>query len=254
MPTRTPRLRLALDDHGQPEVFASLQGEGPFVGRPSCFVRLSGCNLWCRWCDTPYTWNWEGTPHPHDGERKYVEADEMRAIDLAELAARIVAFGVPAVVLTGGEPMLQQKALVGLRDLLVPHLGHKVTIDLETNGTVAPLPAFDAQVAHYVVSPKLANSGVPEAQRLRPKALAALAASHRASFKVVVSNEADLDEVSALCARFAIAPERVWLMAEGATAAQLDAGQRFVAEACLARGYRYSDRLHLRLYGSGRGV
>lgn len=250
---RSPVLRLARQDDGSAEVFASLQGEGPFTGRPSTFVRLSGCNLWCRWCDTPYTWNWEGTPHPHDEDRKYVEAEESVHHELSEVAARVAALGQRALVLTGGEPLLQQRALVGLRATVEAHLG-PVTVDIETNGTVPPLPGFDATVTHYVVSPKLANSGVPEGQRLRERALRWFAGCDRASFKVVVGSEGDLAEVLALQQSYGIQPERVWLMPEGRSAAALDRSAPMVARACLEHGFRFTDRLHLRLYGSGRGV
>ncbi len=256
VPPSPPTLRLARNDDGQAEVFASLQGEGPFTGRPSTFVRTSGCNLWCHWCDTPYTWNWEGTAHAHEEGRKYLQSEEELRVDLAPLAERVAAFGVPALVLTGGEPMLQQKALTGLRGAVEALMG-PVTVDLETNGTVPPLPAFDETVTHYVVSPKLSNSRVPAGQRLRARALGAFAqraVEGRASFKLVVGDQADLTEVHELLDAHGIAPEHVWLMAQGRTAEAHARSVDLVVEACMRHGFRYSDRLHLRLYGSGRGV
>ena len=104
-----------------------------------------------------------------------------------------------------------------------------------------------------MVSPKLANSGVPEDVRLTD-ALAAFAALSSASFKLVVRHEADLAEVHALCTRFGIAPERVWLMPEGRTSAALKAGTPWVRAACERHGHRFSDRLHVHTHGDARGT
>ncbi len=244
-------LRLACTEDGHPEIFASLQGEGPAIGRPSAFVRLSGCNLRCRWCDTPYTWNFEGTPGGHREARQYQRAREEVALSVDEVADRVAALGVAALVLTGGEPMLQQRSLAALWPALESR-SLAVTVDVETNGTVKPLPAFDATVDRYVVSPKLPGAGPQPTDPLGR--LDAFAADPRVSFKLVVGDAADLAAVDALVGRLGLSPSRIWLMAEGDTIERLDAGASAVAAAALKRGYNFSDRLHLRLYGAGRGV
>lgn len=244
-------LTLSKDDSGQPEIFHSLQGEGPFIGRPSVFVRLSGCNLFCRWCDTPYTWNWEGTDFVHDRQRKYNKANEQAALDADDLYQRIQIFNCHNIIFTGGEPLVQQKRLIPLLQKLSEN-GYRN--EFETNGTITPLPEIDALTAHYSVSPKLSNSGIPEDKRILDEALAFFAATDKAIFKFVITNDTDHAELLTLEERFKLQRERIFLMPEADTVDQLNRAQSATAALCMKHGYRYSDRLHLRLYGSGRGV
>ena len=104
-------LTLATTTPGEPEIFASLQGEGPSIGQPSVFVRLSRCNLACTWCDTAYTWRFSGDNRPHrDGVDFAREANQL-TLEEADVAARIAALGPTRLVITGGEPLLQGAAL-----------------------------------------------------------------------------------------------------------------------------------------------
>ena len=105
-------LVLATTTPGEPEIFASLQGEGASIGRPSVFVRLSRCNLACQWCDTAYTWRFAGDNRPHRDDRSFARGDNQVSLDPGDVAARIRAFGVPRLVITGGEPLLQAAGLV----------------------------------------------------------------------------------------------------------------------------------------------
>ena len=257
MTTAPPPLRVALNEQGQPEVFHSLQGEGPFAGRPSVFARLSECNLYCRWCDTPYTWNWRGTAYPHDQARKYRRDEEQTRIAPADLLAlareAAAAHDCKCLVLTGGEPLLQQKRLLAFLQGL--HAGGEGwTVDVETNGTIAPTPSFDRHIAAYVVSPKLANAGVPKAARLRGEALAWFAATEKAYFKFVVARAEDAREASALIDAYRLPRAKVYLMPAAATAEQLRARSEEARRWAARAGLRFSDRLHLHLYGEGRGV
>lgn len=250
-----PNLILATTAPGEPEIFQSLQGEGVAVGRPSVFVRLSGCNLRCHWCDTPYTWNFEGTDYRHRDDRPDASAkhsrDANRVVWRVERVAEAVrAFDCHHLVFTGGEPLLQQPALAVLCELLGP--GYHV--EIESNGTVPLTPGFDPHVHQLNLSPKLSHSGNGEADRLKPDVLAGFAKNGRAWFKFVVAGPEDVAEVDALAADIGIAPERILLMPEGVTSAAVRERMAWLAPICLARGYRMSDRLHIHLYGDTRGT
>lgn len=242
-------LTLATTTPGEPEIFASLQGEGPSLGRPVAFVRLSRCNLACTWCDTAYTWRFTGDNRPHrDGLAFERSANQVR-LDEAEVAARIVALGQDRLVITGGEPLLQGAALAQMVALL-----DGISVEIETNGTVAPHPALDPLVAQYNVSPKLAHSGNPANLALPPERLAAWATDPRAWFKFVVASPADLDEVLALVEAHAIPRERVYLMPEGTDSATLRERECWLAPLALEHGLRLTDRLHIHLFGDTRGT
>ena len=239
-----------------PEIFHSIQGEGPCAGRPSVFVRLSLCNLACVWCDTDYTWNWEGTPFPHRrdaeaGYAKFRQDREILRLTPAEIAERVIAFPCASVVVTGGEPLVQQKLLPPLLERLCA-AGR--SIDFETNGTIVPTREVDGLTDLWVVSPKLANSGMPANTRIAPDALDWFARSPRASFKFVVGDPSDLDEVRALTARHGIPAARVWLMPEGTTADELRKRRPWLVARCLDTGMHYSDRVHVLAFGNRRGV
>lgn len=221
------------------EVFGpTVQGEGPTAGRRAGFVRLGRCNLDCRWCDTPYTWDWD----------RYDPAVEVTATPVADVVARLDAMGVDRVVVTGGEPLLQQRALVPL----LAALGERGwAVEVETNGTIAPAPDVAAAVSAFNVSPKLANSGVPGDRRIRPAALAALAATGKAAFKFVATGPSDLDEIAALAGAHGLAP--VWVMPEGTDAATVAARLAALADAVVARGWNLTPRLHVLAWGDERG-
>ena len=232
-------LTLAVTTPGEPEIFASLQGEGPSVGRPCAFVRLSRCNLACNWCDTAYTWRFT------EFDRK---ANQV-ALSEEETAARIMALGQDRLVITGGEPLLQGAALARMVALL-----DGMTVEIETNGTIAPHPELDPVVAQYNVSPKLAHSGNSAELALLPERLAGWAAEPKAYFKFVISAPNDLTEVLELIERHAIDPARVYLMPEGTDSATLRAREVWLAPLALQNGLRLSDRLHIHLYGDSRGT
>ena len=217
------------------EVFGpTFQGEGPTLGRRAAFVRLGRCNLDCSWCDTPFTWNWD----------RYDPAVELtrRAVD--EIVDEVAAMGVDRVVLTGGEPLLQQRHLAPLLDACAER---GWAVEVETNGTIAPTPEVIARVERFNVSPKLANSGVDRDKAIAADALAALATTGKAAFKFVVTGPADLDEIAAL------GVEPVYVMAEGTTAEAVLATTRAVADAVAARGWHLTTRLHVLLWGDERG-
>jgi organic radical activating enzyme len=241
-----------------PEIFHTIQGEGLSVGAPAVFIRASRCNLHCVWCDTDLTWNFQGTPWPHakdavPGYVKHRKADVTFEIDPADAAERILAFGCLRTVITGGEPLLQESAFLEM----IGHIRERQPehqFEVETNATRVPSPAFHAAVDQFNVSPKLSNAGMAESLRLNPAGLAFFAGSAKAWFKFVVAKSADLEEIEGICLAQTIPKSRVMLMPEGRTSAELDRHSAWLAEICRDRGFRFCDRLHIRIWGDLRGV
>lgn len=220
------------------EVFGpTFQGEGPSSGARCGFVRLARCNLDCAWCDTPYTWDW----------RRFDPAEEIHPTSVDDVVARLAAMRVERVVVTGGEPLLQQRALV---PLLRACGGRGWSVEVETNGTIVPSPDVIALVERFNVSPKLANSGIAEVRRTRPDALRALRDSGKAAFKFVAASVADLDEIAVLAERFGLAA--VWVMPEGTDATTVLSRLRELSDDVLARGWNLTSRLHVLLWGDER--
>ena len=248
-PGRVVPLTLATTTPGEPEVFASLQGEGPSQGKPVAFVRLSRCNLACQWCDTAYTWHFEGDNRPHRSGETYERKANQLTLSEEETAQRIAALGQSRLVVTGGEPLLQGAALAKMLALLPG-----MAVEIETNGTVEPHPALHPLVAQYNVSPKLAHSGNPADLALLPERLRHWAAEPRAIFKFVIAEPADVDEVLTLAEQYAIPRERIWLMAEGTDSATLEAREVWLAPLCIAHKLTLSKRLHIQLFGDTRGT
>ncbi len=242
-------LILATDDEGGPEIFASVQGEGPSMGMPVAFMRLSRCNLACVWCDTAYTWHFQGDERPHRGGVEYDRKANQLSLPEDEVAARIMSLGQSRLVITGGEPLLQAPALGRLLELLPD-----VSVEIETNGTTkAPAP-LDIRIDQFNVSPKLAHSGNPAALALLPERLDAYATDPRAWFKFVIAEPADVDEVLALRDRYRFRPGHVFLMAEGTDSETLREREKWLAPLCVRHGFRLSDRLHIHLFGDTRAT
>ena len=218
------------------EVFGpTLQGEGPSIGRRCGFLRLGRCNLACTWCDTPYTWRWSD----HDPEAELCEMGD------AEILERLDAMRVEMVVISGGEPLLQQRELEPLVDTARRDRGWRV--EVETAGTIAPTVAVD----QWNVSPKLGSSGNPRDRRYKPDVLRAFNTTGRAVFKFVVTSEADLDEVSSIVEDCGL--DNVWLMPEGVDPTALEQRLQWIAPAAIDRGWNVTTRLHVLLWGDERG-
>jgi 7-carboxy-7-deazaguanine synthase len=226
------------------ETFYSLQGEGELTGVPSVFIRTSGCNLRCNWCDTPYaSWNPEGTE---------------RAVD--DLVAEVRATPTRHVVLTGGEPMIAKN----IRDLAAALRAAGQHITIETAATVAP-DGIACDLAS--MSPKLGNSApdarLPDAWRARheatrwnPDAVRAWVDGYAYQFKFVVSTPDDLAEMETLIGSLGrdIPRQKILLMPEAITLEKMRERSAWLGELCKARGYRYAHRLHIELYGNKRGT
>ncbi|MBP7950382.1 MAG: 7-carboxy-7-deazaguanine synthase QueE [Verrucomicrobiales bacterium] len=227
------------------EIFHSIQGEGRLTGVPSVFVRTSGCNLRCRWCDTPYaSWNPEGA-----------------ALSVQEILRQVLAFPVQHVVLTGGEPMIAP----GIHELAaaLKEAGKHITI--ETAGTVPPA-GIACDLAS--VSPKLANSTPLEGEadaawrqrhetaRWNAQAVRCWLEEYDFQIKFVVTSPDELMEIGSLLdsVPVEIPPHLVLLMPEGRDAPSLRSRDAWLVDACRTHGYRYCRRLHIDLFGNRRGT
>ena len=216
----------------------TIQGEGPSAGRLASFARLSGCPLSCRWCDTPWTWDWT----------RYDRSAEQHPMTTAEVTAWAARQPPRLIVITGGEPLAQARQLTELVPALAA-LGKDV--EIETSGIIAPPPSLAASGAKFNVSPKLSSAAMPESRRIRGPALRALTASGAARFKFVAQNLSDLAEIAALQETYALDP--VWVMPEGTTSTAVMNRMRLLADEVIARGWHLSPRLHVLLWGDARG-
>lgn len=221
------------------EIFGpTIQGEGPHTGLQVAFVRVAGCNLSCVWCDTPYSWDWD----------RFDRSKESRKMTVEEVLAQIEPMAVERIILTGGEPMLQQTQIPALAAA-----GYK--IDVETNGTRTPTAETIAAVDLFCVSPKLAHAGDPEKLRVRLDALKAfsdLADAGKAYFKFVAQQESDLDEIAEFCKAADIADRHVWVMPEGADADTHLKNLRDLADKVIARHWNLTSRLHVFIWNTER--
>lgn len=228
------------------EIFYSVQGEGSLIGVPSVFVRTSGCNLRCTWCDTPYaSWSPEGLEMSQE-----------------EILAEVAKHPARHVVVTGGEPMIAK----GIRDFITRLQAQRKHVTIETAGTVPP---EGLRVDLASLSPKLSNSTPSvekagaawvqrhEQTRLQPAVLREwLESSLNYQLKFVISNEADLHEARAVISsiRIPVPPEKVLLMPEGISLEAMRTRYPLLINACLTHGYRLSPRLHIELFGNKRGT
>jgi organic radical activating enzyme len=233
-------LKVSRMPSGEPEIFRSIQGEGVSAGTPSVFLRLATCNLSCSWCDTKYTWDWD----------RYDYRKEIVSLDTAEVERRLDALECPRLVITGGEPLLQQAELAPLASSLKNRGWY---VEVETNGTIAPEAEMAEAVSQWNVSPKTGSSGNPRDRREVPDALSAFRELPGAYFKFVVVEPGDLEEVGTVVERHGLPRDRVLLMPEGVTPDAVRRRGKWVAEACVRNGYRFTTRLHILLWGDERG-
>lgn len=225
------------------EIFYSPQGEGSLIGVPSVFVRFSGCNLRCDWCDTPYaSWNPEGVQ-----------------MDLESILLEVNQFPTRFVVLTGGEPVVAKD--LGILTQRLRDSGKHITIE-----TAMTLPPTGLVWDLASVSPKLSHSRptrgsdhwkrLHEERRYRPELLREWQAGDDYQIKFVVSSESDLVEIDQFLkdTQSVIPPEKVFLMPEGTTVEALKRNQNHWVKVCLDRGFRWGPRLHIELFGNRKGT
>jgi organic radical activating enzyme len=173
------------------------------------------------------------------------------SLDVLQVEARILEFGCPHLVITGGEPLLQQRELAPLVAALKQE--HGFYCEVETSGTIIPLPELARDIDQWNVSPKLSNSGNPLERREIPEALKFFARLPNTYFKFVMVEPSDTQEVCALRDRYGLPGGRIILMPEGQRAEVIQERGRWVSQACVKEGFRFSTRLHILLWGDQRG-
>ena len=242
----TPRsLRSRSDAMRISEIFYSIQGEGELTGVPTVFIRTSGCNLRCRWCDTPYaSWNPEG--------------EEMSIEDIVK---EVKKHPSRHCVLTGGEPMVAR----GIKELAAALRAEGLHITIETAGTMPP-EGIACDLAS--LSPKLSTSTPRtgeieqnwierhEQTRLKPEVLRAWLEAGNYQLKFVYTQPSDLIEIDTLIESIGIPvpAAKILLMPEGTDETHIAARQMELVSLCTKRGNRYCDRLHIRLFGNTKGT
>jgi 7-carboxy-7-deazaguanine synthase len=251
------------------EIFKSVQGEGVNLGTPTVFLRLAVCNLHCWYCDTKFTWLYsketlelvkkemERLVIPMDkipnDIRVYSMLEEARAVPVGDVETEIRQFNLDHLVITGGEPMLQQKQLVSLlRRLKTWYKNYFV--EVETNGTIKPDEDILQLVDQWNVSPKLESSGNSRFAREKKSTLESFASLRNSFFKFVVQDSEDLVEVESLARHSSISPGKIILMPEGTEASVLKERTVWLSEICESKGYRLTPRLHILLWGNKRGT
>lgn len=220
--------------NGNPEIFKSFQGEGRNSGQEVVFVRLKGCNLNCEWCDTKDSW-----------KADHADNEGVITLTVEEVKEKVLAYNCNHIVITGGEPLLQQGEIQKLMDSMPGFY-----FEIETNGTIIPT----INPTKWNISPKLKHSGTEFERRFRESSLQAFSEIDSADFKFVIDKGCDVLEVISFCTKFKVARNKVFLMPLGATVEELQKREQLVKKLCKEYGFNYSDRLHVRKYGNKRGV
>lgn len=218
------------------EHFLSIQGEGPQMGRPAVFLRLTACNLLCKWCDTLEVWK--------KGKRVGFESV------LTEKEIFAIENGAHLVI-TGGEPLLQQNQIDGFVMWLKNDIGFLPFVEIETNGTIMPSKYLSQVVRQWNVSPKLANSGEDIEKFYQPDVIAALIRLE-ADFKFVVNNEDDYIEAAG--AYNMIPAKQFWLMPCADNDKDLKEKQEEVSALAIKYVVNYSNRMHIQIWNKKTGV
>ena len=243
------------------EYFYSLQGEGRTMGIPAIFLRLTGCNLMCggygvekdaslrdgaTWiCDTIAVWI-KGTTY---------NFDELTVLLNTQLDfVKRLNDGVHLVI-TGGEPLLQQQRIVAYLEFLEKEYSCKPILEIETNATFLPIPELDSRVDYWNTSPKLKNSGMPDKERIEPEVLSFFSQNSRTMYKFVISEKADWDEIKTDFIEKGFATkEQLVLMPAADSLENLLKKNQLVAEICIQNQIRMCTRLHVEIWNQLTGV
>ena len=221
------------------EIFKSIQGEGPNFGKPAIFLRTAQCNLKCTWCDTKYTWDWEN----------YDYTKEVKEMTLEEIKEQILDLEIKHLVITGGEPLLQQDDLADLLSFLKPDF----YVEIETNCTILPNKMLTDLVDQWNVSPKTENSGNPLELYENDECYYFFANQENCFFKYVVEDESDIPEIKKFVTKYNIPENHVQLMTQASTKEEISAREKSISELAKANNFLFSPRLHVAMWGAQRG-
>ena len=221
------------------EIFKSIQGEGPNFGKPAIFLRTAQCNLKCTWCDTKYTWDW----------KNYDYAKEVNEMTIEEIKEQILDLEIKHLVITGGEPLLQQDDLADLLSFLKPDF----YVEIETNCTILPNKMLTDLVDQWNVSPKTENSGNPLELYENDECYYFFANQENCFFKYVVENESDIPEIKKFVTKYNIPENRVQLMTQASTKEEISMKEKSISELAKLHNFSFSPRLHVAMWGSQRG-
>ena len=221
------------------EIFKSIQGEGPNFGKPAIFLRTAQCNLKCTWCDTKYTWDW----------KNYDYAKEVKEMTMEEIKEQILDLEIKHLVITGGEPLLQQDDLADLLSFLKPDF----YVEIETNCTILPNKMLTDLVDQWNVSPKTENSGNPLELYENNECYYFFANQENCFFKYVVEDESDIPEIKKFVTKYNIPENRVQLMTQASTKEEISVREKSISELAKANNFLFSPRLHVAMWGAQRG-
>ena len=233
------------------EIFGpTIQGEGRSRGMECIFIRTAICNLHCIWCDTAYTWNWTGTKFKHP--EKYDKEKEVHLMEIQQIIdeTKKLSETVKAVVITGGEPLLQQNEVVELVKRLKED---NYWVEIETNGTILPSDEFLEVIDRINCSPKLKSNGADSVRaRIKPPTLKKLAQSDKTNFKFVITDKNDLIEIVLMAKEYGM--KDIWLMAEGRTKKEQLQKESEVSTLAQYYGFNFTPREQVLKWGTRRKV
>ncbi|MDC0202555.1 7-carboxy-7-deazaguanine synthase QueE [Candidatus Nitrosopelagicus sp.] len=221
------------------EIFKSIQGEGPNFGKPAIFLRTAQCNLKCTWCDTKYTWDW----------KNYDFSKEVKEMTIDEVKDTITELEIKHLVITGGEPLLQQDDLADLLSFLKPDF----YVEVETNCTILPNKMLTDLIDQWNVSPKTKNSGNPLELCENNECYYFFANQENAFFKYVVEDETDIPEIKKFITKYKIPEKRVQLMTQASTKEEISMREKSISKLAKSHNFAFSPRLHVAMWGSQRG-
>ena len=221
------------------EIFKSIQGEGPNFGKPAIFLRTAQCNLKCTWCDTKYTWDW----------KNYDFQKEVKEMTIDEVKDAILDLEIKHLVITGGEPLLQQDDLADLLSFLKPDF----YVEVETNCTILPNKMLTDLIDQWNVSPKTKNSGNPLELCENNECYYFFANQENCFFKYVVENESEIPEIKKFVTKYNIPENRVQLMTQASTKEEISMKEKSISELAKLHNFSFSPRLHVAMWGSQRG-
>jgi 7-carboxy-7-deazaguanine synthase len=246
------------------EIFHSFQGEGKNIGVPSVFLRLAVCNLHCWYCDTKYSWLYNeklletveyemrklGVFQPKPDLKVYDPKDEIHHLSITEAEEIISSYNCDHIVITGGEPLIQQISLASVLENI--QASRNFFVEVETNGTIIPNDIMKKLVNQWNVSPKLESSGNSRYASEKSNCIETFKLLNT-YFKFVIQDERDLEDAEKFVEKFEMPKERVLLMPEATEASVLEERGRTLSTYCEERGYSFSSRLHIAAYGNVRG-